>query len=150
MFYNKNYNRVFKIISIISISMFANSCASFGTVSMSYNASQQKLWSAIEQILVKEYGGIQELRQKPTTAISKIKLKDEDFGIDKTSYQAFITLQGFTRPYSVDVQVKEYPTSEPSDNFSNDTQKAGAILEQIKEIVNKKEASNLIRDFKPY
>jgi hypothetical protein len=150
MFIIKNYNRVFKILSIISISLLTNTCSSFGTVSMSYDSSLQKIWLATEQILVNDYGGILELHQNPTTAISKIKRKDEEFGLEKTSYQAFVTVRGFSRPYSVDVQVREYSTEKASDDFSNNTEKAGEILDQIKEKLEKQEATNIIKDFKPY
>jgi hypothetical protein len=141
---NSNY-----FLSALTIVVIAG-CSSFGSVSMSYDAPRQRIWTSIERILIDEYGGVQEVLQNPPTAVSKIKLKDAEFGLEKSSFQAFVVLSGFSRPYSVDIEVREYPTDKASDNYRHNVSKAGEILEKIKDIVGKQEASNLIKDFRPY
>jgi hypothetical protein len=128
-----------------------NGCTSLGAVSRSYNYSKQQIWGAINAVLTSNHGGIKRIEQEPPTAVSNLSIKDKKFGIDKSAYQVFASLSGFTRPYAVDVEVRVYPTGDESSAFVKDRDKAEQIQEEIsKYLYDKRYNSSLQDNYIPY
>lgn len=122
-----------------------------GNVSRGYNMKKDKIWNSAKEIINRNYGGIKKIEPEPPTIISNLFLKDQQFGIDKTAYQAVVGLSGFTRPYVVDVEVRVYPDGEESSKYSTDRGKAQEIVDQITAHINyKKHNTSLQEEFAPY
>jgi hypothetical protein len=144
---NKKTACLLSFVFFITIS----GCTTFGAVSRSYNYSKQQIWNAITVVLSTNHGGVKRVEQEPPTAISNLSVKDKKFGIDKSAYQAFTSLSGFTRPYVVDIEVRVYPTGEESTDYSRDNDKAEQIQNEIsKYLYDKRYNSSLQDTYVPY
>lgn len=105
----------------------------------------------MKQVVDKNYNGIKRIDPDPSTIVSNLFLKDQQFGIDKTAYQVVVDLSGFTRPYVVDVEVRVYSDGEEKAKYSTDRNKAQEIINQITaELNNKKYNTSLQEEFAPY
>jgi hypothetical protein len=140
---------------ILSFALFLfcifNSCSTLGTVSRSYRFSKQDIWSAMTDVIVKNYGSIKRVDPNPPTIVSNLSIKDKVFGVEKTSYQVYASLSGFSRPFVVDVEVRVFPTGQESTNYKVDRQKAQEILEQIDVLLEYRRHNASIQDrFLPY
>jgi len=128
-----------------------NNCSTFGAVSRSYNYSKPQIWNAISVVLANNYGGVKKIEQEPPTAVSSLSIKDKKFGIDKSAYQVFASLSGFTRPYVVDIEVRVYPNGEENGDYTKDRNKAEEIQEEIaKYLYDKRYNSSLQDTYIPY
>ena len=126
-------------------------CTTFGAVSRSYNYSKQQIWNAINSVLVANHGGVKRIEQEPPTAVSNLSVKDKKFGIDKSAYQVFASLSGFTRPYVVDIDVRDYPSGQEEPNYVKDSDKAEQIQDEIsKYLYDKRYNSSLQDTYIPY
>ena len=127
------------------------SCSTLGTVSRSYRYSKHDIWSAMTDVVVKNYGSIKRVDPDPPTIVSNLSIKDKVFGVEKTSYQVYASLSGFSRPFVVDVEVRVYETGEESKNYKVDRQKAQEILEQTGVLLEYRKHNASIQDrFLPY
>jgi hypothetical protein len=143
-------NKKILIISSLIV-ILASACASFGNVSMSFDSSKEKIWDAMKYVAIKEYGNITEVKKDPLTIVTATKQKDKEFGLDKTIYEAYMTLTGFSRPYVIDVEVRVYPDGIRNSNYEMDSDAAGKLIQEIKQYIDTKGADvNLWRDFRPY
>ena len=95
--------------SIFLLFLLTSCSTTTGTVTRGYNTTKDKIWYSMKEVIKKDYGGIKRLEPDPPTVVSGIFMKDQQFGIDKTEYQAYVSLSGFTRPYVVDVEVRVFP-----------------------------------------
>jgi len=128
-----------------------SNCSSFGSVSKSYNYSKQEIWSAMSAVIQKNYGGTKKVNPNPPTMVSNLTVKDKKFGIDKTAYQVFAGLSGFSRPYVVDVEVRTYPTGEESPDYSIDRDKAQEVIDQVGILLEHRKYNSSLQDqFQPY
>jgi len=143
---------MFKFFTIMLFCFGITSCSTTtGTVSRAYNRTKDKIWFSVKDVINRNYGGIKKIEPEPPTVISNLFLKDQQFGIDKTAYQAVVGLSGFTRPYVVDVEVRIYPTGEETAKYSTDRAKAQEIVDQITANLNyKKYNTSLQEEFAPY
>ncbi len=121
-------------------------CSSFGAVSRNYNYSKQQIWSATNAILTNNYGGVKRIDQEPPTAVSGLSVKDKKFGIDKSAYQVFASLSGFTRPYAVDIEVRVYPNGEENSDYTKDRDKAEQIHDEITKYLYDKRYNSSLQD----
>jgi hypothetical protein len=139
----------FVLCFLVSVSL--NYCSTFGTVSRSYNYSKQEIWSAMSAVIQKNYGGVKKVNPSPPTIVSNLVVKDKKFGIDKTAYQVFAGLSGFSRPYVVDVEIRAYPTGEESSDYSIDRDKAQEVIDQIGILLEHRKYNSSLQDqFQPY
>ena len=148
-----NYLKEKRIILGLSLVLFyvLSSCSTLGTVSRSYRFSKQEIWSAMTDVVVKNYGSIKRVDPDPPTIVSNLSIKDKVFGVEKTSYQVYASLSGFSRPFVVDVEVRVFPTGQESSNYKVDRQKAQEILEQIDVLLEYRRHNASIQDrFLPY
>ena len=128
-----------------------NGCSTFGAVSRSYNYSKQQIWNAINVVITNNHGGMKRIEQEPPTAVSNLSVKDKKFGIDKSAYQVFAGLSGFTRPYVVDIEVRVYPTGEETSDYIKDRDKAEQVQDEIsKYLYDKRYNSSLQDTYIPY
>lgn len=126
-------------------------CSTFGTVSKSYNHSKQEIWSAMTSVIQKNYGGIKKIDPNPPTIVSNLTVKDKKFGIDKTAYQVFAGLSGFSRPYVVDVEIRSYPTGEEGSDYNVDRDKAQEVIDQIGVLLEHRKYNSSLQDqYQPY
>jgi hypothetical protein len=142
-----------KIIIVLGFIFLSTlmSCSTLGTVSRSYRYSKQEIWSAMTDVVVKNYGSIKRVDPDPPTIVSNLSIKDKVFGVEKTSYQVYASLSGFNRPFVVDVEVRVYPSGEESKSYKVDRQKAQEILEQIGVLLEYRRHNASIQDrFLPY
>lgn len=131
--------------------VFAGSCATFGTVSKSYNYSKQEIWSAMSSVIDKNYSGIKKILPNPPTMISNLTIKDKQFGIDKTAYQVYASLSGFSRPYVADVEVRSFANGEEGSSYDADREKAQEIIDQISVLLEHRRYNSSIQDqYLPY
>jgi hypothetical protein len=138
-------------IACTFISVLLSSCSTFGTVSRSYNYSKPEIWSAMSAVIQKNYGGVKKINPNPPTMVSNLTVKDKKFGIDKTAYQVFAGLSGFSRPYVVDVETRAYATGEENSDYSIDRDKAQEVIDQIGILLeHRKYNASLQDEFQPY
>ncbi len=105
----------------------------------------------MKDVVNKNYGGVKKIEPDPPSMVSNLFLKDQQFGIDKTAYQAVVGLSGFTRPYVVDVEVRVFPDGEEKDKYSTDRRKAQEIINQITaELNHRKYNTPMQEEFTPY
>jgi hypothetical protein len=126
------------------------SCTTFGTnISRGYDTSKSFLWSSLVEALTVIYGGIEEQKidGNSTSVISKSVMKDREFKMDTTHYQAFVELKGFTRPYIIDAQVREYPDINNKSNYYLNNQKATELLNFISEYIEKNAANASFQEY---
>jgi len=141
----------FVLLFISLFFMTVVSCAGFGTVSRGYGYTKQQIWEAVTIIMNKNYGGVKRIEQDPPTAVSGLTVKDKKFGIDKSAYQVFAGLSGFTRPYTVDVEVRVYDDGVESSSYSKDKGKAGEIQDEIANYLYDKRFNSSLQDaYIPY
>ena len=139
------------VLFCISSLVIFSSCSSFGTVSRGYSYSKQQIWDAITTTINKNHGGVNRIDQEPPTVVSNLSVKDKKFGIDKSAYQVFAGLTGFTRPYFVDVEVRVYSEGQENGDYVKDREKAEEIQDEIsKYLYNKRYNSSMQDAYTPY
>jgi len=137
--------------SVILIILANFSCSTFGTVSKSYQYSKPEIWYAMTTVVDKNYSGIKKIIPNPPTMISNLSVKDKKFGIDKTAYQVYASLSGFSRPFVVDVDVRAYPSGDENGDFSTDRDKAQEVIDQIEILLeHRKYNASLQDEYLPY
>lgn len=138
---------------LLSLTFFItiSGCSTFGAVSKSYNYSKQQIWNAINVVIATNHSGVKRIEQEPPTAVSNLSVKDKKFGIDKSAYQVFASLSGFTRPYVVDIDVRVYPNGEESENYIKDKDKAQEVQDEISKYLYDKRYNSSLQDmYVPY
>ena len=141
------------VVCLLSLALFItiSGCTTFGAVSRSYSYSKQQIWNALNVVITNNYGGIKRIEQEPPTAVSNLSVKDKKFGIDKSAYQVFASLSGFTRPYVVDVEVRVYASGEETESYSKDNNKAEQIQNEISKYLYDKRFNSSLQDtYVPY
>jgi hypothetical protein len=137
--------------SIFSLFILTSCSTTTGTVTRGYNTTKDKIWYSMKEVIKKDYGGIKRLEPDPPTVVSGIFMKDHQFGIDKTGYQAYVSLSGFTRPYVVDVEVRVFPEGYETQKYSTDRAKAQEIINKVTQHINdKKYNMSMQEEFAPF
>ena len=143
-----------KIYSILFLTVFTAclfACSSFGTVTRGYSDTRERIWEAMTVAIQKYYGSVKKIESDPPTIVSNLLIKDVQFGLDKTTYQAFASLMGFTRPYVVDVRVRVYPKGREGGEYTEDRNRAEEILDYINTYLkDRKYNTTLQDDYEPY
>ncbi|MEI6092144.1 MAG: hypothetical protein WCQ47_00495 [bacterium] len=139
------------IMSVVLV-LFVSACGTFGVVSRSYDYSKQDIWSAMTTIINKNYNGVKKITPDPPTMISNLTVKDKKFGIDKTTYQVFGSVAGFSRPYVADIEVRSYANGEETTrHYDVDREKAQEIIDQIGILLEHRRYNSSIQDqYMPY
>ncbi|MBN1113902.1 MAG: hypothetical protein JXA66_01035 [Oligoflexia bacterium] len=138
-------------ILIAALFVAVASCSTFGNITMTYDTSQERVWQAINVTIEGMYGGIESTKSDPPTVISLIKLKDKEFGLDKRSSQAIVTLTGFKRPFVVDIEVRIYAEGKASEEYEVDRDTATLIHTRVREyIIDQEDNFSFKEDFAPY
>lgn len=141
----------FSLLSGLILATLCSCSTTIGNVSRGYNYTKDKIWYCAKDVVNKNYGGVKRIEQDPPTIFSNLFLKDQQFGIDKTAYQAVVSLSGFTRPYVIDVEVRVFEEGEEKSKYSTDRAKAQEIVNQITTDLNEKKYNTPIQEeFAPY
>jgi hypothetical protein len=110
---------------------FSCSTISYSGISKGYNETKSLVWKNMLSIVEENYGGIKDYKKEPYTVFSNIVPANKELsGIEDKYLQAIMSLSGHTRPYAVDVLVKECKDINCED-YGTSTYRAEEILYKL-------------------
>lgn len=138
---------------VISLFCFIFSCStiSYSGVSKGYDETKSLVWKNVLSIVEKDYGGIKDYKKDPYTVYSNIVPESKELsGIEDKYLQATMSLSGLTRPYIVDVLVKECKDINCEDYETSDY-RANEVLYKLDERLKQHRLKSSLQDiYEPF
>lgn len=142
-------NIILKNFIVLALFLIS-SCSSYGDIQRLYeSSSRQEIWEAMQEVVISEFSDIEAILKNPPSIVSVTKKIDQEFGLDKTEFKAYLSLTGFNRPYFVEVKVKKFSDGTDPSNYSYDYKYAEKILNLIDQKIKENRSKNIFQKFVP-